>query len=99
MTKEEVVLALQTEICGDIGEHEWDNSWVRYSITEMTEALNESGYTLIGYFYLQEPKPYIRGIDLDIGLVCEYKDKYRFWCHHTKKIVDEAIENYKERGR
>ena len=101
MTEEEVILALQTEIYGETGEHEWDNTWIAYGLKDFTEAINTHypKITLLGYFWLQEPKHWIDGLDLDIGLVCEEEYGYRFWCHFPSKFIEEMIETYKERGR
>jgi len=97
-TLEEVVRntleALHNEVLGDVGEHEWDNTWIEYNVIDLATNLYCANYTLLGYFWLQEPKPFLSGMPLDIGLVCEDVEGNRFWCHCSKKMIDEMIEEF-----
>ena len=97
-TLEEVIRdtleALHNEVLGDVGEHEWDNTWIEYNVIDLATKLYCANYTLLGYFWLQEPKPFIPRMPLDIGLVCENAVGDRFWCHCSKKMLDEMIEEF-----
>jgi len=96
MTEVEVYSILKNNTnVQDHGEHEWDNSWLVVGIEELAKELTKRNYTLIGWFYLSQPKGYIEGLDLDIGIVYE-EDGNRFWCHYAKKWLDDDIEFYEE---
>ena len=95
MSKEEVIKALNTEVLGDVGEHEWNNTWIDFSFEDFYMKLDINNYTLLGYFWLQEPKAFIPSIPLDIGLVCEDSEGYRFWCHTSKKLMEEMTEDWR----
>lgn len=88
--------ALHNEILGYVGEHEWNNSWIEYNLIDLASNLYCANYELLGYFWLQEPKPFIPSMPLDIGLVCEDAEGNRFWCHCSKKMIDMMIEDYFE---
>lgn len=81
----------------EVGTHEYDNSWLISSIEELTNKLNEKEYRLIGWFPLSAPKKYADNIYLDIGIVAEEEDGYRFWCHYIKRWLEDDIEEYEEK--
>lgn len=78
------------------GYHEMWNSWLcAGSLAEMASELNEHKLKIIGYATLTTPRTTMFGTTLDIGVVAEYKDGERIWCHtsnkHIKYLLDKEI--------
>ena len=89
----EVIIALQHQLY-DQGDatHELLNTWVcALDPYDMVETLEKHNLTIVGYFYLTEPK-----MRLDIGVVAEDKDGERIWCHARKAWFDDWKEEYPE---
>lgn len=98
MTEFEVysILKNNTDV-QDYGEHEYDNSWLVPGVDNITEELTKRNYILIGWFYTYCPKFYTESLTLDIGIVCEDEFENRFWCHYSKKWLDEDLEEYERK--
>ena len=69
------------------GYHEMWNSWLyAYDLAEMASTLNVYNLRIIGYATLTVPKhPMFSDELLDIGVVAEYEDGERIWCHFSNK--------------
>ena len=75
------------------GYHEMWNSWLCASdLAEMASYLKEHKLRIIGYATLTTPKLTMFGTTLDIGVVAEYEDGERIWCHtsdeHRKRLLN-----------
>lgn len=89
----EVVTALQHQLY-DSGDatHELLNTWVcALDPYDMVKTLEKHNLTIIGYFYLTEPK-----MKLDIGIVAENKNGECIWCHARKVWFDDWKEEFPE---
>lgn len=89
----EVVAALQHQLY-DSGDatHELLNTWVcALDPYDMVKTLEKHNLTIIGYFYLTEPK-----MKLDIGIIAENKNGERIWCHARKVWFEDWKEDYPE---
>jgi len=80
------------------GYHEMNNTWLYAgNLAEMASSLNEHNLRIIGYATLSVPKQTMFGTTLDIGVVAEYDDGERIWCHssneHRKFLLKEEIED------
>ena len=62
----------------------------------MAKACKEKNFTVIGHCTDIVPKHSWAGELLDVGICCETEDGERFWCHDSKKQLDEMIERYGE---
>ena len=67
------------------GYHEMWNSWLYYNVDNLADLasnLNENKLRIIGYAILSTPKlSMFYGTALDIGIVAEYENGDRIWCH------------------
>lgn len=72
----------------EIGYHEMWNSWVCYDPYEMAAYCRKEKFKVIGYHELEVPKRSWFGYNLEIGIVAEYENGERFWCHTSKEIFD-----------
>ena len=72
----------------EIGYHEMWNSWVCYDPYEMAAYCRQEKFKIVGYHELEVPKRSWTGTWLDIGIVAEYENGERFWCHTSKEIFD-----------
>lgn len=75
------------------GYHEMWNSWLcADNLAEMASSLNENKLRIIGYATLTTPKLTMFDTTLDIGVVAEYDNGERIWCHtsseHIKYLLD-----------
>lgn len=81
----ELIKAMEHEMYdqGD-ARHEMWNHWTwDPSPTNTAIRCKDEGLKIIGYFYLPNPS-----YDLDIGVVAEYEDGDRIWCHAKKSWYD-----------
>ena len=75
------------------GYHEMWNSWLfANNLAEMASNLKEHKLRIIGYATLTTPKLTMFDTTLDIGVVAEYEDGDRIWCHasdeHRKYLLN-----------
>lgn len=77
------------------GYHEMWNAWIDYDIYQLAANLQEHHLELLGYIELNSPKLSFCGTKLDIGLVVKDGEDI-FWCHASRKYLDDMLENYKE---
>ncbi len=95
----EIKEALNHDLGQVDGYHEMDNSWLYAgSLAEMASSLNEHNLRVIGYATLSVPKRTMFSNELlDIGVVAEYDDGERIWCHssnkHRKFLLEGEIED------
>ena len=92
---QEIKEALNHDLGQVDGYHEMDNSWLyAYDLVEMVSALNEHNLRIIGYATLTVPKHAMFSDELlDIGVVAEYKDGERIWCHTSSEHIKRLLEN------
>lgn len=95
---QEIKEALNHDLGQVDGYHEMWNSWLCASdLAEMASYLNEHKMRIIGYATLTSPKTTMFGTRLDIGVVAEYEDGERIWCHtsseHIKSLLEEEIDD------
>ena len=81
----EIAQAMEHELY-DAGDaiHEMYNGWIDCNPYDMAKVVKEMDITIIGWFWLYSNiinKTY----DLDIGIVAEYSDGDRIWCHANSK--------------
>lgn len=91
---EEIREALNHDLGQVDGYHEMWNSWLFASdLAEMASNLNEHKLRLIGYATLTVPKLTMFDTILDIGVVAEYENGERIWCHcsneQRKRLLEE----------
>lgn len=91
---EEIRGALKHDLGQVDGYHEMWNSWIcTGDLAEMASYLNEHKMRIIGYATLTSPKTTMFGTRLDIGVVAEYENGERIWCHtsseHIKSLLEE----------
>lgn len=77
------------------GYHEMWNSWLYAdNLVEMASNLKANKLRIIGYATLTVPKLTMFGMTLDIGVVAEYEDGQRIWCHTSdaqrKRLLSEG---------
>lgn len=89
---QEIKEALNHDLGQVDGYHEMWNSWIcARDLAEMASNLNEHKLRVIGYATLTTPKLTMFGTTLDIGVVAEYEDGERIWCHtsseHIKRLL------------
>lgn len=94
----EIVKRLQRTIpLGDIGYHEMWNGWIGCDAYEFAQAVDDKEFEIIGVCYEIEPK--IGVIDpswlYDVGIVCEYKNGERFWCHYKSDYLSNIFDEWK----
>lgn len=97
-TIEEIREALNHDLGQVDGCHEMWNSWLCVGdLAEMASYLSEHKMRIIGYATLTSPKTTMFGTRLDIGVVAEYGDGERIWCHtssdHIKSLLEEEIDD------
>lgn len=93
---QEIKEALNHDLGQVDGYHEMYNTWLYAgSLAEIASSLNEHNLRIIGYATLITPKQTMFGTTLDIGVVAEYNDGERIWCHcsneHRKSILEGEI--------
>ena len=95
---QEIREALNHDLGQVDGYHEMWNSWLyAYDLAEMALTLNEYNLRIIGYATLTVPKQAMFSEQLlDIGVVAEYEDGERIWCHFSnesrKRLLEKEIE-------
>lgn len=92
-TIQEIKEALNHDLGQVDGYHEMWNSWLfANNLAEMASNLKEHKLRIIGYATLTTPKLTMFGTTLDIGVVAEYEDGERIWCHtsdeHRKHLLN-----------
>lgn len=92
-TIQEIKEALNHDLGQVDGYHEMWNSWLcAGDLAEMASNLNEHKLRIIGYATLTVPKQTMFDTTLDIGVVAEYENGERIWCHtsseHIKSLLD-----------
>ena len=91
---QEIKEALSHDLGQVDGYHEMWNSWLcAVSLTEMASQLNEHKLRIIGYATLTSPKRTMFGTLLDIGVVAEYEDGERIWCHTSSEHIKSLLED------
>lgn len=91
---QEIKEALNHDLGQVDGYHEMWNSWLyAYNLAEMASTLNEHNLRIVGYATLTVPKHAMFSDELlDIGVVAEYKDGERIWCHFSNKSKKRLLE-------
>lgn len=85
-TIQEIKEALNHDLGQVDGYHEMWNSWLfARNLAEMASNLKEHKLRIIGYATLTTPKLTMFGTTLDIGVVAEYEDGERIWCHTSNE--------------
>ena len=85
-TIQEIKEALNHDLGQVDGYHEMWNSWLfAHNLAEMASNLKEHKLRIIGYATLTTPKLTMFGTTLDIGVVAEYEDGERIWCHTSNE--------------
>lgn len=91
---QEIKEALNHDLGQVDGCHEMWNTWLCASdLVEMASMLNEHKLRIIGYATLTTPKLTMFGTTLDIGVVAEYEDGERIWCHTSSNHIKNLLEN------
>ena len=90
--------ALRNELAYyEIGYHEMNNSWIEYDLFEMAEALSKREFNVIGICTDSNCHRFsMTGELLDCGVVAEYPDGEKFWCHCILRYLKDAIEEFEE---
>lgn len=93
----EIKQALSHKLGQVDGYHEMWNSWLfADNLAEMASNLKKHKLRIIGYATLTTPKLTYFGTTLDIGVVAEYEDGERIWCHtsdeHRKYLLSNCGE-------
>lgn len=90
----EVVKQLQNTVYYDaIGYHEMWNGWIGTDAYEFAQALEYENIKIIGVCYDIPEKNGL--IDtFDIGIVCEYEDGERFWCHYKSEWLKDIFDDW-----
>ena len=90
---QEIREALNHDLGQVDGYHEMWNSWLfAYDLAEMASTLNEHNLRIIGYATLTASKQTMFGTTLDIGVVAEYEDGERIWCHFSNESRKRLLE-------
>lgn len=78
------------------GYHEMWNSWLYHNISNLANLasnLNENNLRIIGYAQLLTPKlSMFSDTVLDIGIVAEYENGDRIWCHASDEYRKRLLE-------
>ena len=91
-TIQEIKEALNHDLGQVDGYHEMWNSWIcAGNLAEMASCLSEHKLRIIGYATLMTPKITMFGTTLDIGVVAEYADGERIWCHTSSKHIKSLL--------
>ena len=93
----EVIKALQNLLAEyEIGYHEMWNAWIRYDPYEMAASCQHHKFKVVGVCNDITPKHNMFDHDLilDIGICAEYSDGERFWCHASRKCLDDMLAEY-----
>ena len=95
---QEIKEALSHDLGQVDGYHEMWNSWLYAdSLAEMASSLNEHNLRILGYATLSVPRHTMFGTVLDIGVVAEYNNGDRIWCHcsneHRKYLLEDELED------
>ena len=91
---QEIKEALSHDLGQVDGYHEMWNSWLcAGDLAEMASYLNEHKMRIVGYATLTSPKTTMFGTRLDIGVVAEYEDGERIWCHTSSKHIKSLLGN------
>lgn len=96
----EVIKALQNRLAEyEIGYHEMWNSWISYDPYEMAAECQDQRIKVVGVCDDITPKRNMFDSDfiLDIGICAEYSDGERFWCHASRKYLDDMLADYEGR--
>lgn len=96
----EVIKALQNRLAKyEIGYHEMWNAWISYDPYEMAAECQDHKIKVVGVCYDITAKNALFGIDfiLDIGICAEYSNGERFWCHASRKYLDDMLADYEGR--
>lgn len=96
----EVIQALQNLLAEyEIGYHEMWNAWISYDPYEMAAECQDKKIKVIGVCNDITPKHIMFDPDfiLDIGICAEYSDGERFWCHASRKYLDDMLSDYEGR--
>lgn len=89
---EEIREALNHDLGQVDGYHEMWNTWICVGdLAEMASYLNEHKLRIIGYATLTAPKLTMFGTTLDIGVVAEYEDGERIWCHTSSEHIKSLL--------
>lgn len=76
------------------GYHEMWNSWLfADNLAEMASNLNEHKLRIIGYATLTVPRITMFDTTLDIGVVAEYEDGERIWCHASSEHIKSLLQD------
>lgn len=96
---EEIREALNHDLGQVDGYHEMWNSWLcAESLIKMASNLNEHKLRIIGYATLTTPKRTMFGTVLDVGVVAEYNDGERIWCHTSSDHIKSLLEKDSEQN-
>ena len=89
-----IVYAMNHELY-DMGDayHEMWNGWIETDPYDFAARAKEEKIMVVGWFKLSIQK--MDG-DLDIGIVAEYEDGERFWCHASSRWFKRWEEDYPE---
>lgn len=93
----EIIQALQNSLAEyEIGYHEMWNAWISYDPYEMAAACQDQKIKVIGVCNDITPKHPMFDPDfvLDIGICAEYADGERFWCHASRKYLEDMLTDY-----
>lgn len=100
---EELKEALNHDLGQVDGYHEMWNSWLYSSdnLAQMASELKQNKLRIVGYATLTVPKHSMFSDNvLDIGVVAEYEDGERIWCHtsneHRKRLLADEGEDDEE---
>lgn len=93
---QEIKEALNHDLGQVDGYHEMYNTWLYAGgLAEIASSLNEHNLRIVGYATLITPKQTMFGTILDIGVVAEYDNGERIWCHcsndHRISILEGEI--------
>ena len=95
----DVVVEIREALNHDLGQvdgyHEMWNSWLYTSgdLAELASTLNENKMRIIGYATLTTPKHAMFSDELlDIGIVAEYENGERIWCHASNEYRKSLLE-------
>ena len=96
---EEIKEALNHDLGHVDGYHEMWNSWLysSNSLARMASELKQNKLRIVGYATLTVPKHSMFSDQvLDIGVVAEYENGERIWCHtsdeHRKRLLSDEYD-------
>lgn len=94
---EEIREALNHDLGQVDGYHEMWNSWLfADNLAELASNLKEHKLRIVGYATLTTPKLTMFDTTLDIGVVAEYEDGDRIWCHASDEQRKHLLSNCEE---